>query len=142
EPAALEYVCAPVRHGARLQLPEGVNGRSGRARFAWSIKRALVHPTTGRGHAVVSSAAHRWRTRPRGSGLLLADARRHRDMRAHGILLALALLATPLVARGQPAAGVLRIAYLSPGARDAHAEQLQQAFRQGLNELGWTEGRN
>ena len=63
-------------------------------------------------------------------------------MRAHGILLALALLATPLVARGQPAAGVLRIAYLSPGARDAHAEQLQQAFRQGLNEFGWTEGRN
>ena len=57
-------------------------------------------------------------------------------MRALGILLALALLATPLVARGQPAAGVLRIAYLSPGARDAHAEQLQQAFRQGLNEFG------
>jgi putative ABC transport system substrate-binding protein len=51
-----------------------------------------------------------------------------------------ALLAAPLVAEAQPAAKVTRIGYLSTNlAANPH---LREAFRQGLRDLGYVEGRN
>jgi putative ABC transport system substrate-binding protein len=49
------------------------------------------------------------------------------------------LLAAPLAAEAQPAGKVYRIGYLS--TRSSTADTLE-AFRQGLRELGWIEGRN
>jgi len=49
------------------------------------------------------------------------------------------LLAAPLVAEGQQAGKVYRIGYLS--TRSSTADTLE-AFRQGLREYGWIEGRN
>ena len=52
----------------------------------------------------------------------------------------LGLFAVPLGARAQPAAKVARIGYLTPNlAADSH---LHDAFRQGLRDLGYVEGRN
>jgi putative ABC transport system substrate-binding protein len=52
---------------------------------------------------------------------------------------ALALLAAPLAAVAQPAGKIPQIGYLSPNlAADAH---LHEAFRQGLRDLGYVEGR-
>jgi putative tryptophan/tyrosine transport system substrate-binding protein len=57
-----------------------------------------------------------------------------------------AFLAAPLTAEAQPAERVRRIGYLAPGASAATqstmAAQSIAAFRQGLRDLGWIEGRN
>jgi putative tryptophan/tyrosine transport system substrate-binding protein len=54
-------------------------------------------------------------------------------------LCSLALLAAPLAAEAQPAGKVYRIGILRPGSPpDPHVE----AFKQGLRELGYVEGRN
>jgi putative ABC transport system substrate-binding protein len=57
-----------------------------------------------------------------------------------------ALLAAPLAAKAQPIGKARRIGYLAPGASDATqstmAAQSIAAFRQGLRDLGWIEGRN
>ena len=54
-----------------------------------------------------------------------------------GLLLA---LAAPLAAEAQQAAKVARIGYLSPHL--ATSPHLREAFRQGLRDLGYVEGRN
>ncbi len=51
----------------------------------------------------------------------------------------LALMAAPVAAQSQPSAKVLRIGYLT--ARSG-GSQWDDAFRQGLRELGYTEGEN
>jgi hypothetical protein len=48
------------------------------------------------------------------------------------------LVAAPLAAEAQQAAKIARIGYLSPGLVAASLE----AFRQGLRDLGYVEGRN
>jgi putative ABC transport system substrate-binding protein len=50
------------------------------------------------------------------------------------------LLAAPLAAEGQQAAKIARIGYLSPNL--AASPHLPEAFRQGLRNLGYVEGRN
>jgi putative tryptophan/tyrosine transport system substrate-binding protein len=55
-------------------------------------------------------------------------------------VLAVSLLAAPLTAAAQQAAKVARIGYLSPGL--ATSPLLREAFRQGLRDLGYVEGRN
>ena len=52
--------------------------------------------------------------------------------------LALALLAAPLAAEGQPAGKVYRIGWLSTDRNPPGDD----AFQQGLRDLGWVEGRN
>ena len=53
------------------------------------------------------------------------------------------LLAAPPVARAQPAGKVPRVGYLSPGSvSDPVRLRRLEAFRQGLRELGYVEGRN
>jgi putative ABC transport system substrate-binding protein len=52
-----------------------------------------------------------------------------------------ALLAAPLAVRAQSAGKVYRIGYLSAGSISANPRNLK-AFREGLHELGWIEGRN
>ena len=54
-------------------------------------------------------------------------------------MLAGALVAAPLRSRAQSATKVYRIAWLHLGSKPA---QSIEAFRRGLNELGWIEGRN
>ena len=55
-------------------------------------------------------------------------------------VLALSLLAAPLGAEAQQAAKIARVGYLSPNlATNPH---LREAFRQGLRDLGYVEGRN
>ncbi len=56
-------------------------------------------------------------------------------------LLAVFLLAAPLAASAQQAAKIARIGYLS-GANLAASPHLHEAFRQGLRDLGYVEGRN
>ena len=59
------------------------------------------------------------------------------------IALAGAAAAWPLAARAQPAADVRRIGVLSPFAEsDPEVQANVTAFRQSLQKLGWTEGRN
>jgi putative ABC transport system substrate-binding protein len=55
-------------------------------------------------------------------------------------VLALSLLAAPLAAEAQQAAKVARIGYLSPNL--VTTPHLREAFRQGLRDLGYVEGRN
>ncbi len=55
-------------------------------------------------------------------------------------VLALSLLAAPLAAEAQQAAKVTRIGYLSTNL--AASPHLPEAFRQGLRDLGYVEGRN
>jgi len=55
-------------------------------------------------------------------------------------ILALSLLAAPLAAEAQQAAKVARIGYLSPNL--ATSPHLREAFREGLRDLGYVEGRN
>jgi putative ABC transport system substrate-binding protein len=50
-------------------------------------------------------------------------------------------LAASLAGRAQPVGKVYRIGYLSAGSISANPHYLE-AFRQGLRELGWIEGRN
>jgi putative ABC transport system substrate-binding protein len=56
------------------------------------------------------------------------------------VLALLALGAAPLAAEAQQAAKVARIGYLSPNL--AASPHLHEAFRQGLRDLGYVEGRN
>ncbi|MBI4608717.1 MAG: ABC transporter substrate-binding protein [Candidatus Rokubacteria bacterium] len=51
------------------------------------------------------------------------------------------ILLTPLAAAAQQPAKIPRIGYLVPGARGG-APHLGQAFRQGLSDLGYVEGKN
>ena len=51
------------------------------------------------------------------------------------------LLVVPLEVRAQPAARVPRIGYLDPGATIS-GEPFFEAFRQGLRDRGWVEGRS
>jgi ABC-type uncharacterized transport system substrate-binding protein len=55
-------------------------------------------------------------------------------------VLALSLLAAPLAAEAQQATKVARIGYLAPNL--AASPHLPEAFRQGLRDLGYVEGRN
>ena len=55
------------------------------------------------------------------------------------VLLALGLLVAPLVAAGQPAAKIVRVGSLGV---TPPVPSTTEAFRQGLRELGWVEGRN
>ncbi len=55
-------------------------------------------------------------------------------------VLAVSLLAAPLAAEAQQAAKGARIGYLSPNL--ATSPHLREAFRQGLRDLGYVEGRN
>ena len=63
------------------------------------------------------------------------------DRRAFIGTLAGGLLAAPLVAEGQPAGKVWRIAYLGNSSAALESE-LVAAFRQGLRDLNYVEGRN
>jgi putative ABC transport system substrate-binding protein len=56
------------------------------------------------------------------------------------VLALLALGATPFAAEAQQAAKIARIGYLSPNL--AATPHLPEAFRQGLRDLGYVEGRN
>jgi putative ABC transport system substrate-binding protein len=56
------------------------------------------------------------------------------------VTLGLTLLAAPLGAEAQQAAKIARIGYLSPNL--ATSPHLREAFRQGLRDLGYVEGRN
>ena len=58
------------------------------------------------------------------------------------VVLALALLASPLAAEAQQAAKVARIGYLATAPAEAASPHLREAFRQGLRDLGYVEGRN
>ena len=60
---------------------------------------------------------------------------------ALGFALALGILATPLAAAAQQAGKAYRIGYLSAGLASAGLS-LRDAFRQGLHELGYVEGRD
>ena len=62
-----------------------------------------------------------------------------RVQRRDFLIAAGALLAAPLAAEAQQAAKVARIGYLSNLATSPH---LREAFRQGLRDLGYVEGRN
>jgi putative ABC transport system substrate-binding protein len=63
------------------------------------------------------------------------------DRRAFLHTLAIALLAAPLAAEGQQAAKGARIGYLVTTSLAA-SPHLHEAFRQGLRDLGYVEGRN
>ena len=62
-------------------------------------------------------------------------------MRQIGLMLALILTLAPLAAEAQPAAKVYRIGFLGLSSASDYAANLQ-AFRQGLGDLGYEEGRN
>src|SRR5262249_26147762 len=71
------------------------------------------------------------------TGVMLAVARL---AAAVGVVLATALLDT---AAAQPAENVARVGYISPGSSaDPFRLRRFEAFRQGLRELGYVEGRN
>ncbi len=55
------------------------------------------------------------------------------------LALIVVLLAPPLLAEAQPAAKIYRIGYLS---YESAPSLYSEAFRQGLRDLGWVEGRN
>jgi putative ABC transport system substrate-binding protein len=62
---------------------------------------------------------------------------------ALAVALALGLVAAPFAAEAQQAASLPRIGYLSPGSLSSPITSRNlQAFRQGLRELGYVEGRN
>ena len=50
--------------------------------------------------------------------------------------------AWPFAARAQQSDRVRRIGWLVGAADDAYSRALSQAFRQGLQQLGWIDGRN
>jgi hypothetical protein len=55
---------------------------------------------------------------------------------------ALLILAAPCGALAQPPAKVYRLGYLSMGSTGSSYLRPLDAFRQGLLELGWVEGKN
>ena len=55
---------------------------------------------------------------------------------------ACSLVIAPPTALAQPAGKVLRIGYLTVGSASGTYTRPLEAFRQGLRELGWEEGRN
>src|SRR5215467_15490993 len=57
-------------------------------------------------------------------------------------LLGGAAVAWPFAARAQHSDRVRRIGWLVGAADDAYSRALSQAFRQGLQQLGWIDGRN
>ena len=57
-------------------------------------------------------------------------------------ILALALLAAPLVVEAQRPGNVPRIGYLEIAPAEGPSPAMIDAFRQGLRELGYVEGRN
>ena len=59
------------------------------------------------------------------------------DRRAFVTMVSASILAAPLAAESQQAGKVARIGYLAPSP-----EPLHEAFRQGLRDLGYVEGRN
>ncbi len=63
------------------------------------------------------------------------------DRRAFLGTLACSLLAAPHAAEAQSAGKVYRIGYLSSGSASSNPRVIE-AFRQGLQELGWVEGQN
>ena len=63
------------------------------------------------------------------------------DRRTFGGI-ACGLVMTPLIVVAQPTRKVYRIGYLSIGSASATYTRPLEAFRQGLRELGWDEGRN
>src|SRR5580765_7996240 len=63
-----------------------------------------------------------------------------RVQRRDFLIAAGALLAVPLVAEAQQVAKVTRIGYMSNNL--ATSPHLREAFRQGLRDLGYVEGRN
>src|SRR5919109_999519 len=66
-----------------------------------------------------------------------------RNTRSLIVTLVLGLLVAPLAARGQLRTIVPRIGYLTPSAdTDPHVQSFIEAFRHGLRELGWVEGKN
>ena len=56
------------------------------------------------------------------------------------VIFSLGLTLASLAAEAQQAAQVFRIGYLSPNL--ATSPHLREAFRQGLRDLGYVEGRN
>jgi len=69
-----------------------------------------------------------------------AANRRALRVRTFGLTIALAVLAVPLAAKAQPPPGkTARIGYLSIRSAPSH---LDEAFRQGMRDLGYIEGRN
>jgi putative ABC transport system substrate-binding protein len=63
------------------------------------------------------------------------------DRRRFLLLFSAGLLALPRVGHAQPPEKLWRIGYLDEGSADRGGPHLD-AFRQGLRELGWVEGRN
>jgi putative ABC transport system substrate-binding protein len=57
------------------------------------------------------------------------------------VAVALSIFAIPLPAQAQPPGTVPRIGFLAPGS-PAPTSPFLEAFRQGLRDLGWTEGQN
>src|ERR1043166_4979380 len=59
-----------------------------------------------------------------------------------GVLVTLSILAAPLVTHAQPATQVYQIGRLSAGQPLPESHAYEEAFRQGLRELGYVEGQN
>src|SRR5512145_1061433 len=57
------------------------------------------------------------------------------------LVVAVSIIAVPLVADAQPAGKVHRIGYLGVTTPSSAARSIE-AFREGLRELGWIEGQN
>jgi putative ABC transport system substrate-binding protein len=58
------------------------------------------------------------------------------------VIFALCLLVAPLAADAQPLATMRRIGVLAGGSLTPESAHGQQAFQQGLHDLGWVEGQN
>lgn len=59
------------------------------------------------------------------------------------VVLALGVALAPLAVEGQQPASIARISFLSPTSlSDPRQSRFLEAFRQGLRELGYTEGQN
>src|SRR5262245_52360646 len=64
------------------------------------------------------------------------------DRRAFITIMAGSILAAPIAAEGQPALRAQRLGVLGTKASDAAEARRWQAFRSGLQERGWIEGKN